>query len=109
MWDGSAVPLEENPQIAEELLAACAAAKIILEVEIGVVGGEEDGVANEINDQLYTTPEDALATIAALGAGEKGRYMTALPFGNGHGVYKPGHVKPRPEPLHTTQTATASH
>ena len=67
MWDGSAVPLEENLQIAEELLAACAKAHIILEVEIGVVGGEEDGVANEINDQLYTTPEDALATVAALG------------------------------------------
>ena len=63
MWDGSAVPLEENLQIAEELLAKCAAAKIILEVEIGVVGGEEDGVANEINEQLYTTPEDALATV----------------------------------------------
>ena len=63
MWDGSAVPLEENLQIAEELLAKCAAAHIILEIEVGVVGGEEDGVANEINDKLYTTPEDALATV----------------------------------------------
>ena len=63
MWDGSAVPLEENLQIAQELLEKCVAANIILEVEIGVVGGEEDGVANEINDQLYTTPEDALATV----------------------------------------------
>ena len=107
MWDGSAVPLEENLQIGEELLAACAAAKIILEVEIGVVGGEEDGVANEINDQLYTTPEDALATVAALGAGEKGRYMTALTFGNVHGVYKPGNVKLRPEILRTAQNAVA--
>src|SRR6187401_2792908 len=89
MWDGSAVPLEENLQIAEELLAACAAAHIILEIEVGVVGGEEDGVANEINDQLYTTPEDALATVAALGVGENGRYMAALTFGNVHGVYKP--------------------
>ena len=59
MWDGSAVPLDENLQIAEELLAKCAAANVILEIEVGVVGGEEDGVANEINDQLYTTPEDA--------------------------------------------------
>lgn len=108
MWDGSAVPLEENLQIAEELLAACAQAHIILEVEIGVVGGEEDGVANEINDQLYTTPEDALATVAALGVGEKGRYMAALTFGNVHGVYKPGNVKLRPEILKTAQEAVVA-
>ena len=105
MWDGSAVPLEENLQIAEELLAACAKAQIILEVEIGVVGGEEDGVANEINEQLYTTPEDALATVAALGVGENGRYMAALTFGNVHGVYKPGNVKLRPEILKAAQEA----
>ena len=105
MWDGSAVPLEENLQIAEELLAKCAAAKIILEVEIGVVGGEEDGVANEINEQLYTTPEDALATVEALGTGDNGRYMAALTFGNVHGVYKPGNVKLRPEILKTAQEA----
>src|SRR3546814_15259684 len=107
MWDGSAVPLEENLQIAEELLAACAAAKIILEVEIGVVGGEEDGVANEINDQLYTTPEDALATVAALGAGETGRYLTALTFGNVHGVYKPGNVNHPPQTPRTPQDDVA--
>ncbi|HET9422535.1 MAG TPA: class II fructose-bisphosphate aldolase [Nocardioides sp.] len=105
MWDGSAVPLDENLKIAEELLAQCAAAKIILEVEIGVVGGEEDGVANEINEQLYTTPEDALATVEALGTGEKGRYLTALTFGNVHGVYKPGNVKLRPEILQAAQQA----
>ena len=108
MWDGSAVPLEENLEIARELLERCAAAKIILEVEIGVVGGEEDGVANEINDKLYTTPEDALATLRALGAGEKGRYMAALTFGNVHGVYKPGNVKLRPEILREAQAAAAS-
>ena len=105
MWDGSAVPLEENLQIAQELLELAAAAKIILEVEIGVVGGEEDGVANEINDQLYTTPEDALKTVQALGLGEKGRYMAALTFGNVHGVYKPGNVKLRPEILKQCQEA----
>ena len=105
MWDGSAVPLDENLKIAEELLAQCAAAKIILEVEIGVVGGEEDGVANEINEQLYTTPEDALATVEALGTGERGRYLTALTFGNVHGVYKPGNVKLRPEILQAAQQA----
>lgn len=108
MWDGSAVPLDENLQIAEELLAKCAAANIILEIEVGVVGGEEDGVANEINDQLYTTPEDAIATIKALGAGDRGRYMTALTFGNVHGVYKPGNVKLRPEILKSAQEAAAS-
>ena len=108
MWDGSAVPLEENLEIARELLALAAAARIVLEIEVGVVGGEEDGVANEINDQLYTTPEDAIATIKALGAGDSGRYMTALTFGNVHGVYKPGNVKLRPEILKAAQEAAAS-
>ncbi len=103
MWDGSAVPLDENLEIAQDLLAQCAAANIILEVEIGVVGGEEDGVEGAIDDKLYSTPEDALATAAALGLGEKGRYMTALTFGNVHGVYKPGNVKLRPEVLETAQ------
>lgn len=105
MWDGSAVPLPENLQIAEELLAQAKAANIILEVEIGVVGGEEDGVVGEINDKLYTTPEDAIATVDALGLGEKGRYMAALTFGNVHGVYKPGNVKLRPEILKQAQDA----
>ncbi|MFL6167641.1 MAG: class II fructose-bisphosphate aldolase [Ornithinibacter sp.] len=108
MWDGSAVPLDENLQIAEELLALAKAANIILEVEIGVVGGEEDGVANEINEQLYTTPDDALKTVAALGLGENGRYMAALTFGNVHGVYKPGNVKLRPEILKEIQDAVGA-
>ncbi|MFK5584971.1 MULTISPECIES: class II fructose-bisphosphate aldolase [unclassified Serinicoccus] len=107
MWDGSAVPLEENLEIAGDLLARCREARIILEVEIGVVGGEEDGVANEINEQLYTTPEDAIATVQALGAGEQGRYLAALTFGNVHGVYKPGNVKLRPEILQKAQQAAA--
>ena len=85
MWDGSAVPLAENLDIAQQLLAQAAAANIILEVEIGVVGGEEDGVVGAIDEKLYTTPEDALATAEALGLGEKGRYLTALTFGNVHG------------------------
>jgi fructose-bisphosphate aldolase, class II len=103
MWDGSAVPLEENLEIAKELLAKAAAAHIVLEIEVGVVGGEEDGVANEINEKLYTTVEDGLATIEALGTGENGRYLTALTFGNVHGVYKPGSVKLRPEILKEIQ------
>ena len=107
MWDGSAVPLAENLQIAQELLEQCAVANIILEVEIGVVGGEEDGVVGAIDEKLYTTPEDAIATAEALGLGEKGRYLTALTFGNVHGVYKPGNVKLRPEVLKTAQETVA--
>ena len=105
MWDGSAVPLEENLQIAEELLATCRKANIVLEIEVGVVGGEEDGVEGAIDDKLYSTPEDAIATVAALGTGENGRYLTALTFGNVHGVYKPGNVKLRPEILKNAQEA----
>jgi fructose-bisphosphate aldolase, class II len=108
MWDGSAVPLSENLQIAKELLTACAKARIILELEIGVVGGEEDGVAGEINDQLYTTPDDALRTVEALGAGEHGRYLLAATFGNVHGVYHPGTVKLRPGILKQIQDAAAA-
>jgi fructose-bisphosphate aldolase, class II len=103
MWDGSAVPLDENLQIAQDLLARCAEARIIMELEIGVVGGEEDGVVGEINEKLYSTPEDALATAEALGTGERGRYILAATFGNVHGVYKPGHVKLRPSVLKEIQ------
>jgi len=105
MWDGSAVPLDENLQIAQELLATCAAAHIVLEVEIGVVGGEEDGVVGAMDEKLYTTPQDALDTVEALGLGDKGRYLTALTFGNVHGVYKPGNVKLRPAILKDAQDA----
>jgi fructose-bisphosphate aldolase class II len=105
MWDGSAVPLKENLEIASELLEQCAAARIIMEMEIGVVGGEEDGIVGEINEKLYTTAEDALATAEALGLGERGRYILAATFGNVHGVYKPGHVKLRPIVLKEIQDA----
>ena len=108
MWDGSAVPLEENLRIAEELLDKCARARIIMEMEIGVVGGEEDGVVGEINEKLYTTPGDALATAEAVGLGERGRYMLAATFGNVHGVYKPGHVKLRPSVLKDIQEAVGA-
>ncbi|MGO4361005.1 class II fructose-bisphosphate aldolase [Terrabacter sp. 2TAF16] len=108
MWDGSAVPLDENLSIAQELLALAKAANVILEIEVGVVGGEEDGVEGAIDDKLYSTPEDAIATIKALGSGENGRYLTALTFGNVHGVYKPGNVKLRPEILLQAQHAAAT-
>ncbi|RNL85840.1 class II fructose-bisphosphate aldolase [Halostreptopolyspora alba] len=105
MWDGSAVELEENLGIAQELLAASNDARTILEIEVGVVGGEEDGVVGEMNEKLYTTPGDGLRTAEVLGVGDKGYYMAALTFGNVHGVYKPGHVKLRPDVLKEIQQA----
>jgi len=105
MFDGSTVPLAENLVIAEELLELSRAAHTILEIEVGVVGGEEDGHAAEINEKLYTTVDDGLAVVKALGSGEKGRYLTALTFGNVHGVYKPGAVKLRPAILAEIQAA----
>lgn len=103
MWDGSAIPLAENLQIARDLLKRTKAIEAVLEIEIGVVGGEEDGVSHDINDQLYSTVEDAIATVEALGFGEQGRYLAAMTFGNVHGVYKPGNVQLRPELLKEIQ------
>ncbi|MEU3218885.1 class II fructose-bisphosphate aldolase [Streptomyces sp. NPDC006971] len=108
MWDGSAETLADNLAIGQELLAKAAAAKIILEVEITPTGGEEDGVSHEINDELYTTVDDALRTAEALGLGEKGRYLLAASFGNVHGVYKPGNVVLRPELLKDLQEGVAA-
>jgi fructose-bisphosphate aldolase, class II len=108
MWDGSAVPLPENLEIAQDLLAEAAAAKVVLEIEVGVVGGEEDGIVGAIDEKLYSTVEDGLAMVEALGLGEKGRYMAALTFGNVHGVYKPGNVKLRPEILKEVQDAVGA-
>jgi fructose-bisphosphate aldolase class II len=103
MWDGSAVPLTENLEIAKELLPRMKAIEAILEVEIGVVGGEEDGVSHDISEHLYTTLDDAIQTVEALGLGEQGRYIAALTFGNVHGVYAPGGVVLKPELLKTIQ------
>ncbi|MFF4092433.1 class II fructose-bisphosphate aldolase [Streptomyces sp. NPDC001834] len=108
MWDGSAETLADNLAIGQELLAKAAAAKIILEVEITPTGGEEDGISHEINDELYTTVDDALRTAEALGLGEKGRYLLAASFGNVHGVYKPGNVVLRPELLKDLQEGVAA-
>lgn len=107
-WDGSAETLADNLAIGQELLAKAAAAKIILEVEITPTGGEEDGVSHEINDELYTTVDDALRTAEALGLGEKGRYLLAASFGNVHGVYKPGNVVLRPELLKDLQEGVSA-
>ncbi|WP_277356053.1 class II fructose-bisphosphate aldolase [Streptomyces sudanensis] len=107
MWDGSAENLADNLAIGQELLAQAAAARIVLEVEITPTGGEEDGVSHEINDELYTTVDDAIRTAEALGLGEKGRYLLAASFGNVHGVYKPGNVVLRPELLKDLQQGVA--
>ena len=105
MWDGSAVPLEENLDIAEKMLEACVKARIILEIEIGVVGGEEDGIEASHDAKLFSTVEDGLATAKKLGLGERGRYMVAATFGNVHGVYKPGNVVLTPSILNDIQMA----
>jgi fructose-bisphosphate aldolase, class II len=108
MWDGSAIPLDENIEIAKDMLRRTKAINAILEVEIGVVGGEEDGVAHEgTNEALYTTLGDVEKVVEALGLGENGRYIAALTFGNVHGVYKPGNVKLRPELLGEIQAGLA--
>jgi fructose-bisphosphate aldolase class II len=108
MWDGSAVPMGENLEIAQRMLDACAKANIILEIEIGVVGGEEDGIEAKHDAKLYSTVEDGLATAEALGLGERGRYMVAATFGNVHGVYKPGNVVLKPSILDDIQKAVGA-
>ena len=109
MFDGSALPLEENLEIAPSCSTQCAEADIILEVECGVVGGEEDGVSGEDapREKLYTTPEDMLRVAEVLGTGERGRYLLAATFGNVHGVYAPGSVTLRPKVLQDGQKALA--
>ena len=107
MWDGSTVPLDENLAIAEQLLDKSVAARTILEIEIGAVGGEEDGHSAEINEKLYSTPADGVKVAQRLGLGERGRYMAAFTFGNVHGSYKPGVVKLRPELLGDIQREAA--
>lgn len=105
MFDGSELPLEENIALSKELLTLCAENEIVLEVEAGVVGGEEDGVDHSglPADKLYTTPEDMLAVYEALNG--LGKYLFAATFGNVHGAYKPGAVKLRPEILKQGQEA----
>ncbi|MFC2153261.1 class II fructose-bisphosphate aldolase [Actinomycetota bacterium] len=107
MFDGSAIDLDSNLTISEQLLEEMRQLDVILEVEVGVVGGEEDGVSAEgvPSEKLYTTNEDLLLTAQRLGLGQNGRYMLAATFGNVHGVYKPGNVKLRPEVLRDGQAA----
>jgi fructose-bisphosphate aldolase class II len=107
MWDGSAVDMPTNMKIAAEMQKLSAAARTILEIEIGVVGGEEDGIEAKHDAKLYSTPEDALMTVATLGTDPSTRYMVAATFGNVHGVYKPGNVVLQPKILQTLQAAVS--
>jgi fructose-bisphosphate aldolase class II len=108
MWDGSAGRARGEPLDRAGAAREVRKAAIVMELEIGVVGGEEDGVENAINEKLYTTPEDALRTAELIGTGEKGRYMLAATFGNVHGVYKPGNVKLKPSILKEIQDAVGA-
>lgn len=107
MFDGSALPLKENLDIALPLLERCHRSQLILEVEAGVVGGEEDGIKTDGAParKLYTTPADMLEVSRRLGAVKGARFLLAATFGNVHGVYKPGHVKLKPSILRDGQDA----
>jgi fructose-bisphosphate aldolase class II len=107
MFDGSALPLKANLDIAEKLLERFRRDELILEIEVGVVGGEEDGIKASASAKLYTTPEDTLEVAGRLNAAG-GRYLLAATFGNVHGVYKPGHVKLKPSILKDCQDAAVS-
>lgn len=107
MFDGSELPLDENLRVSRSLLDVASEIGVVMEFEIGLVGGEEDGLDHTSADRakLYSTPEDAIAVAHALGTGERGRYLLAASFGNVHGHYAPGHVKLRPELLAELQRA----
>jgi fructose-bisphosphate aldolase, class II len=108
MFDGSALPLNENLDIAVKLLERFRRNDLILEIEAGVVGGEEDGVKASAAAKLYTTPEDTLEVARRLNAVEGAPYLLAATFGNVHGVYKPGHVKLQPSILKDCQDAVVA-
>jgi fructose-bisphosphate aldolase class II len=106
MFDGSALPLKENLDLAVPLLERCHKNEIILEIEVGVVGGEEDGVSGDgAAEKLYTTPDDMLEAARRMNEVRGARYLVAATFGNVHGVYKPGHVKLKPSILKEGQQA----
>jgi fructose-bisphosphate aldolase class II len=109
MFDGSELPLAKNLRISGELLREANELDVLFELEVGTVGGEEDGIdhTGAARERLYTTPEDALAVAKTLGMGERGRYLLAATFGNVHGHYAPGNVQLRPELLADLQTAVA--
>ena len=105
MFDGSALPLQDNLDIAVKLRERLNRSDLILEIEVGVVGGEEDGIRASAAARLYTTPEDTLEVARRLNAIPGPPYLLAATFGNVHGVYKPGHVKLKPSILKDCQDA----
>jgi fructose-bisphosphate aldolase class II len=109
MFDGSELQLPDNLRISAKLLGEAHDVDVLLELEIGTVGGEEDGINHEhvARERLYTTREDALKVAEKLGTGERGRYLLAATFGNVHGHYAPGSVRLRPELLGELQEAVA--
>lgn len=109
MFDGSALSLKENLDIAVKLLERFHRNDLILELEIGVVGGEEDVIKAQDTprEKLYTTPEDMLEVARRLNEIKEARYLLAATFGNVHGVYQPGFVKLKPAVLKEGQEAVA--
>ena len=105
MFDGSELPIKENIKISKKYLEQFASLELILELEIGVVGGEEDGINNEnvAREKLFTSPEDMIYTYESLKEVANARYILAATFGNVHGVYKPGNVKLSPQILKNGQ------
>jgi fructose-bisphosphate aldolase, class II len=108
MFDGSALPLSENLDIAVKLLERFRRNDLVLEIEAGVVGGEEDGLQASASAKLYTTPDDTLEVARRMNAVLGARYLLAATFGNVHGVYKPGHVKLQPSILRDCQDAVVA-
>lgn len=109
MLDASTLPMEENLSLAGELLAKSAELDIVLELEIGIVGGVEDATDHSDVDRskLYTSPDDMVRVSEVLGTFDRGHYLLAAVFGNVHGVYKPGAVKLDPKILRDGQAAVA--
>ncbi len=109
MLDASELPMEENLALAADLLEKCAAVGIILELEIGIVGGVEDATDNTDIDRskMYTSPDDMVRVSEVLGTFDKGTYLLAAVFGNVHGAYKPGAVQLDPTILRDGQKAVA--
>jgi fructose-bisphosphate aldolase class II len=105
MFDGSSISLKENLDISVKLLERCSRSDLILEIEAGVVGGEEDGIKASGAARLYTTPEETLEVARRFSTVKGARYLLAATFGNVHGVYKPGHVKLKPSILKDCQDA----
>ena len=105
MLDLSEEPMEENIEICKKYLTRMAAIDCFLEMEIGITGGEEDGVDNSDVDasELYSTPEEIYQVYTELNKVAPGMYSIAAAFGNVHGVYAPGNVKLTPTILGDAQ------